>query len=534
MLEVVGETNARSLDPLRRGTASLSSLGTKRFLKVCSTLALAVCLVSCSKKPDPNTLVMIIESSPTNLDPRAGLDGQSERIDSLLFDNLLELDEHFNVKPGLAERWEIPDPLTYVFHLHSGVKFHDGAALTSRDVKWTFDSLLSGKIRSTKAATYNSVDHIDAPDERTVVFHLKAPFATLLFRVSDGAMGVVPYGTLGEISQRPVGSGPFRFVSAEPDKEVVVERNDRYWGEKSRLQRVRFMVVPDTTTRALELRKGSADLAINALTPDTVLTLEREPTLEVLRAPGTVLQYMAFNMRDPILRDVRVRHALAFAIDRRPILEYLWRGFAQPAASILPVQSWAYTSDVATYRYDPQRAQQILDSAGYPAVNGVRFHLTMKTSTDENTRLMVAVLQQQLRQVQIQLDIRTLEFATFFSDVTRGQFQMHSLRWIGGNEDPDIFEYAFHSAKFTPNGANRCFYSNPRVDALIDQARAELNQDNRKKLYGEIQRILAEDLPYINLWYLDNVLVHNRRVKNLLLTPPGTYAFLKTAELASN
>ena len=491
-------------------------------------------LLSCSSKPDPNTLVMIIESSPTNLDPRVGIDAASERIDNLLFDDLLDRDEHLNVKPGLADRWDIPDPLTYVFHLHPGVKFHNGAPLTSRDVKWTFDSLLQGKIRSTKAAVYHFVDRVDAPDDATVVFHLKEPFATLLWNLSDGAMGIVPYGSLGEISQQPVGSGPFRFVSAEPDKDVVVERNPDYWHDPPRLQRVRFMVVPDSTTRALELRKGSADLEINALTPDMVVTLQREPTLDVLRGPGTVLQYMGFNFRDRILKDVRVRQALAYAIDRRPMLQYLWRGFAQPADSILPTQSWAYTNKIRTYSYDPQRAREMLDAAGYRAVNGVRFHLLMKTSTDENTRLMVAVLQQQLRDVGIQLEIRTYEFATFFSDISKGEFQLYSLRWVGGNEDPDIFEYAFHSSKFTPNGANRSFYTNPRVDALIDKALAELDQSKRAELYAEIQRILAEDLPSFNLWYLDNVLVHTKRVKNLSLNPPGNYDFLKTAELGSN
>jgi len=216
------------------------------------------------------------------------------------------------------------------------------------------------------------------------------------------------------------------------------------------------------------------------------------------------------------------------------MLQYLWRGFAQPADSILPTQSWAYTNKIRTYGYDPQRAREILDAAGYSAVNGVRFHLLMKTSTDENTRLMVAVLQQQLRAVGIQLDIRTYEFATFFSDVSKGAFQLYSLRWVGGNEDPDIFEYAFHSSKFTPNGANRSFYTNPRVDALIDKALSELDQSKRAELYGEIQRILAEDLPSFNLWYLDNVLVHTKRVRNLSLNPPGNYDFLKTAELAPN
>jgi peptide/nickel transport system substrate-binding protein len=494
--------------------------------------ALFLPLLCCSAKPDPNTLVMIIESSPTNLDPRVGLDAYSERIDNLIFDDLLSRGDDLNVAPGLAERWEIPNPLTYIFHLHHGVKFHDGRALTSRDVKWTFDSLLQGKVRSTKAANYRFVDHVDAPDDFTVIFHLKEPESPLLWNLSDGAIGIVPYGSGDEMTRHPIGSGPFKFVSAETDKEVVLERNGEYWGEKAKLGRVRFAVVPDATTQALELRKGSADVAINAsFPPDTVLTLQRERFLAVESAPGTRLAYMGFNVRDPILRDVRVRQAIAYALDRQPIIQYLWRGEARPARSVLPPQSWAYDGDVPPYEHNPDTARQLLEGAGYPLLNGVRFHLTMKTSTDENTRLMVAVMQQQLREVGIALDIRSFEFGTFFSDVTHGAFQLYSLRWIGGNEDPDIFEYAFHSAKFPPNGANRGFYSNPRVDALIDQARREVDPNLRKPLYAEVQRILAEELPYIDLWYLDNVLVHNKRVANLKLNPAGNYDFLRTAEL---
>jgi peptide/nickel transport system substrate-binding protein len=532
-----GQSN-RSLDSIQHASAPVPSLGITglllRILKTLRALACAACLafaVSCSSQPDPNTLVMIIESSPTNLDPRVGLDAYSERIDDLIFDDLLTRDAHLNVAPGLAERWEIPDPRTYIFHLHQGVKFHDGRRLTARDVKWTFDSLLQGKIRSTKSAVYRFVEHIDATDDYTVVFHLKEAFATLLWNLSDGAIGIVPYGSGDEISRQPIGSGPFRFVSAEQDKEVVIARNDDYWGVKARLPRVRFMVVPDTTTRALELRKGSADLAINALTSDMVLTLEHDPNLAVLHAPGTILAYMAFNLRDPILKDARVRQALAYAIDRRPMMEYLQRGFARPANSLLPPESWAYNGDVPAYNHDPVRARQLLEQAGYPAINGIRFHLTMKASTEESTRLMAAVLQQQLREVGIVLDIRTFEFATFFSDVTHGLFQMYSLRWIGGNEDPDIFEYVFHSAKFPPNGANRGYFSDPRVDALVDQARHELDQNARKQIYAEVQRTLADQLPYIDLWYFDNVLIHSKRVRNLSLNPSGNYDFLKTAEL---
>ncbi len=489
-------------------------------------------LFSCSPAADPNTLTMIIESSPTNLDPRVGQDAQSERIAGLIFDNLLTRDEHLNAAPGIATSWDIPNPLTYIFHLRSGVKFHDGNPLTSRDVKWSFDSLMQGKVRSAKGATFRFVDRIDTPDDSTVVFHLKEPSSTLLWNLAGEAMGIVPFGSGEEVSRHPVGSGPFRFVSAELDKEVVLEGNPEYWGDKPHLSRVRLMVVPDVTTRALELRKGSADISpSNSLTSDMVLALQHEPSLEVLSPPGTVLAYMGFNLRDPILKDRRVRQALAYALDRRPLIHYLWRDFARPANSVLPPESWAYNDQATTYDHDPERARRLLDEAGYAAHDGVRFHLTMKTSTEESSRLMAAVFQQQLRDVGIVLDIRTFEFATFFADVTHGEFQVYSLRWVGGNEDPDIFELVFHSSRFPPNGSNRGFYSNPQVDALIDQARRELDQGKRKKLYAELQQVLAEDLPYINLWYFDNVLVHSKRVHGMKLNPSGNYDFLKTATL---
>src|SRR4029077_19310982 len=198
---------------------------------------------------------------------------------------------------------------------------------------------------------------------------------------SDGAIGIVPFGSGEEITQHPMGSGPFKFVSAETDREVTLERNDNYWGEKAKLDRVHFAVVPDETTQALELRKGSGDVAINSLTPDTVATLERDPNLLVEKSGGTRLAYLGFNLRDPILRDVRVRQAIAYALDRGPMIEYLWRGQAQPAKSVLPAQSWAYNGSVPPYLHDSEKARQLLDAAGYQPMNGVRFHITMKTST---------------------------------------------------------------------------------------------------------------------------------------------------------
>jgi peptide/nickel transport system substrate-binding protein len=499
---------------------------------VCLALLLCLALSACTHKPAPDTAVMIIESSPTNLDPRVGTDAQSERIDELIFDALVRRDEHFNLQPWVAESWEIRDPLTYIFHLRHDVKFHDGHPLTSADVKWTFDSLISGKIRSAKTSTYRDVDHIETPDDYTVIFKLKQPFATLLWNLSDGAIGIVPYGATDSLNQNPIGSGPYKFVKMAADRYVWVERNDAYWGKKPKIPKIEFLVVPDPTTRALELRKGSADAAMNALTADTVVTLQKDPKLVVQKAPGTIYAYIGLNLRDPILKDVRVRQALAYAIDREPLIHYLWRDMARPANSILPPQSWAYDGNVQQYPHDPAKARRLLDDAGYkPGANGVRFHLTMKTSTEESTRLLAAVLQQQLRDVGIALDIRSFEFATFYADVVKGSYQVYSLRWIGGNEDPDIFENVFDSASFAPKRANRSFYSNPRVDELILEGRSTVDKEKRKKAYFEIQEIVARDLPYINLWYLDNVLVHSKRLRDVQMSPSGNYDFLATAEL---
>lgn len=478
---------------------------------------------------------MIIESSPTNLDPRVGTDAYSERIAGLIFDSLVRKDDRFILQPWVAEKWETPDPQTYVFHLHKNIHFHDGRALTARDVKWTLDSLLNKTVVSLRAAAYRHVSAVEAPDDWTVIIRLSEPDATLLWSLSDGAFGIVPYGSGKELSKQPIGSGPFRFVLHELDSQVILERNDSYWATPAKVARLRLAVVPDTTTRALELRKGSADLTPpNSLTADLFNTLRRERNLEVVQEPGTGLVYLAFNLRDPILKDVRVRQAMAYAIDRGIMLKTLFGGYGRLADSVLPPQHWAYSNDVAHYEHSPEKANALLDAAGYArGADGVRFHLTMKTSTEETARLLASVLQQQLRAVGIALDIRSFEFGTFYSDVTKGSFQLYSLRWVGGtNQDPDIFEYIFHSASFPPKRANRGYYSNPEVDALIDEGRKTVDQNRRKQIYARVQQIVAQDLPYIDFWYMDNVMVHSQRVRNVHAGPSGNYDFLTEVEWA--
>lgn len=500
-------------------------------------LALIILLASagCSSlRPatDPSTVTFLIESSPTNLDPRIGADAYSAHLDGLIFSSLVAHDAQMNIVPDLAERWETPDPRTYVFHLRPGVKFHDGRELTSADVKFTFDSIIAGAVKTPKRGAFRMVASTEAPDAHTFVFHLREPYASFLFGLTRPSIGIVPRDPTSVMSQHPIGTGPFRFVSAIRDEEIIIERNSDYFGEAAKIERVRFRIVPDAIVRALELRKGSADAEINSLTPDMSTVLANVDGVAVDEQPGTPLTYIAFNFEDPILSHREVRQALAYATDRATLVKYLLRGQARMATSLLPPNHWAFDPDVTQYGYDPAHAEQLLDSAGFRrGADGIRFHLALKTSTDESTRLTSAAIADQWKRVGIALDLRPLEFATFFSDISRGSFQLYTLRWVGANNDPDIFEYVFGSKKFPPDGANRGHYRNPALDSLLDSARVEMDQQKRKAILWQIQEIVAEDEPYINLWYPDNVCVHRTRLTHISIPPGGDYEFLDTARL---
>ena len=302
---------------------------------------------------------MIIESSPTNLDPRVGIDGQSERIDELLFDALLTRDEHFNVQPGSGGTLGDSRSADLCLPLASW-----------RNVsRWAAAHIARCKVDVRFPAPGQDSQHedLDLPfrgSDRnarrlTVVFHLKEPCATLLWNLSEGAIGIVPYG-IARLRSRASRSapGPFKFVSAETDKEVILERNDTYWGANPHLARVRFAVVPDATTRGSRIAKRQRrPRHQRTMSPDTIVTLERYPTLVVQHGPGTRLAYLAFNLRDPILQDVRVRQAHRLrsrppAHDAIPVA----RLRRSRHDSILPPQSWAYDDDVPHYDYDPEQS----------------------------------------------------------------------------------------------------------------------------------------------------------------------------------
>ncbi len=476
-----------------------------------------------SKNPsDPSSLVIAWDNTPQNLDPRVGADIASGRIADLVQAGLVRVTAAGDYAPDLAESWETPDDRTVVFHLRPGLQFHDGRGLTAKDVKFTYDSMMADSFVSPKKSGYAAVESIEARDDRTVVFHLREPNGGILDNLT---VGIVPSGADTNVFKTaPIGAGPYRVVANVPDERVELEAFDHYHGGAPKIRKVVFRIIPDATTRMLELRRGSVNFEINSIPLDSVKEFERVPDLKVATSPGSRYEYMAFNLKNHYLKNLKVRQAIAHAIDREKIVRDLLRGYAHVTDSMFPTGHWARADALPTHAYDVAAAKRLLDEAGFedPDGNGpkMRFTLVYKTSQDMEANQRAEMVQQMLREVGIGIEIRSSEFAVFYDDINKGNFELFSLR-RGGVSDPDFYYTIFHSASIPPAGQNRGFYSNPRVDELILAGRATFDRTKRKAAYEEIQKIVAEELPYLSLYHLDNVAVMDKRFEGFELHPSG-------------
>jgi peptide/nickel transport system substrate-binding protein len=481
---------------------------------------------------DEGRLVIALPGAPATLDPRLATDAYGEQILQMTHASLVRRDASGNPVPDLAETWETPDPRTYAFRLRKGLVFHDGRPLTSADVRDTFGWILDPANRSPHRALYRPVASIDTPDERTVVFRLTEPFAPFL---SAAVRGIVPSGSPAAAHAPPPGAGPYRIDSVSPDGEASLSAFDGYHGGSPAIRRVLVKFIADSNVRFLELSAGSVNFAVNGIDPDLLPALERTDRIAVSEGAGGNVTYLGYNLRDRALSDERVRRAIASAIDRETFARAILRGRADLVESILPPGSWAVDPAIPPVRYDPALSRRLLDAAGYPDPDGdgplPRLRLTYKTSQNELRRRVAMAIQEQLRHAGIALEIQSLEWGTFYSDIKRGNFQLYSLTWVGIS-DPDIFHYAFHSASVPPDGANRGGYADPEVDRLTEAARRDASRERRRSLYSRVQRILARDLPVFPLWAGRNVLVRDRRLTGFEITPDESYASVASMRIA--
>lgn len=491
-------------------------------------VVLGVAACGGGENPSADVVTAAIETNPVSLDPRIATDALSLDVIGLLFNGLVRADENFRIVPDLAERWEHPDERTYIFHLRRGVRFHHGRELTAEDVRFTFESLRT--VGSAHAAILRELQEIEVLDRHQVAFHLKRPFAPILYYVT---IGIVPSErTRGEgFGQEPVGTGPFRFKGWEQNEKVELEAFADYFGGKPGIGQLTLRIIPDATIRFLELKKGTIDLLLASLPPEVLSLVEALPGIQVVKVPSSNYTYLGFNLRDPILSDLRVRRAIAHAIDREGLIAHLLRGEAIRATGLLFPHHWAYESRVKTFPFDPEKARRLLDEAGYPAKGGVRFVLTFKATTSELSRAIAEAIQFQLAQVGIQVEIRSYEWGTFYGDIKSGNFQLYVLTWVGIT-DPDYYHYIFHSASVPPEGANRGRYHNAEVDRLLLTGRQRSDASERKAAYSRIQQVLAEDLPYVSLWHELRSAAYKARILGFAPMPGGDFISLKNVQLS--
>ncbi len=497
-------------------------------------------LGACRAEPVADGVSVLLESPPDSLDDRFALTANGQRLAALITPGLLAIDDASQPVPVLAESFREVSPTLMEFTLRPGLTFHDGTALTAEDVKATYDGLRDAAVRSPKAERYAALERVEVVDARTVRFHLKRPYAPLLVELSAGILPAERTGAAHVAAQgaHPVGAGPFRFESQPDEEHLTLVPFAGWYAGPPALPRLRFRVVRDETTRVLELLKGRADLAVNVVSPAVLPVLRREPHLRVLSRPGTGFAYVGLNLREGPLADARVRRALCHLVDVGPLVEHKLHGLARPAGGLLPRGNWAW-APADGCRYAPQEAARLLDAAGYPDPDGPggrpRLTLSLKTSTDRLRRAVGLVLKEQLSRGGVRVELRALEFGTFFEDVRRGRFELFTLKW-GSVMEPDLLRGAFHSANVPGpenhwGGFNRGALRDAALDALLEEA-LRVPREERRALYAQAQRRLEALMPVLPLWHEDSVAVVSSRLEGFEPSAHGLLTPLARARLA--
>lgn len=464
--------------------------------------------------------MIALEANPGNFDPRLARDVYSDKVNKLVYDGLTRVDRTGRPVPRLAVSWEMESPTSYRFRLKDGVKFHDGRPFTARDAAYTLESVRDPALVSPLKGTFDVLERIEVISDTELRLVLKAPSVSLL---GDLSLGIVPEGSGPDtLKTSPVGTGPYRFVDYEPSERVRLEASPQGNWPRPPVPKVTFRVIPNETSRVLGLLHGSVDLSVNDITPLYADYLKKEG-FQVRSGPGTNYTYLAFNLKDPVLANHNVRLAFAHAIDRDRLVRYRLRGLARPATGYLPDFHWAYRRPQAVYGHDPALAKKLLAEAGYP--DGIR--IEWKTSTSKEALRNIEVMREDLEQAGIHVEVKSYEWAALFDQIVKGQFQIFTLQWVGIG-DPDMMYSIFHSAE-TPEkgGRNRGRYSNPEVDRLLAEARAETDSGRRADLYGRVQELVADDLPYVPLYWRDNIVVAGNSLKDVDVEPSAAFWFVE-------
>ena len=489
----------------------------RRISVLALLLALALCLSACGGGGDSengdgdsaydDTIAIDMNSEITNFDP-AYLSGMStSRVACFMMDHLCYMDHDGNIIPRVAESWEPNEDATvWTFHLRKDVKWHDGTPLVAADVKYNFDRIIDPEVAALRASDMACIESVEAPDDYTVVFNLNTPVAAFITKcllINPGLLAqpaaLEEYGE--SYSDNVVGTGPYKLVEWVPGEKVVMEANpDFYLGEPA-TKYIEFRLIPDSMTALIELEQGNLDFLFNI--PSSELgAFETNENISLERAKDFGVSWIFLNTAMEPCNDINVRKAIAHAIDYDTIYNTILTEYGVPADSYLPMHNWAYTPDTVKYNYDPDLARELLAEAGWTDTdgdgfvdkNGQTMKLEIGCTKRESDNMMLEAAQNYLKQVGIDVSMSLLESAAFDERLAAQDFQAYVLSISQDSPEPALLiDFAFTSYA----GYNKFGYNNPEVDELVLQANSTGDQETRKELYIQIQKIIKED--YVSL-----------------------------------
>jgi len=508
------------------------------------------CLAACSSGEQKTLPVPAADSAPVSGDaivegtigeastliPVLATDSSSHAVAGQVYNGLIKYDKNLVIVGDLAESFDISrDGLTITFHLRRGVKWHDGAPFSSRDVLYTYRVIIDPKTPTAYAEDFKQVRSIAAPDDHTIRVTYGSPFAPAL---ASWGTNILPAHLLegrditkSPLARQPVGTGPYRFKEWIAGQKIVLEANPDYFEGRPWIDRYIYRIIPDTSTMYMEMKAGAIDLM--SLTPVQYArqTTSRQFTsrFNKFRYPSSGYLYMGYNLRHPLFGDKRIRQAITAAIDKEELIHGVLFGMGQKAHGPIVPGRWAYNPDVRDIGYDPKHAADLLARAGWREKNadgilvrdGKPFQFTILTNQGNQQRLLSAqIIQQRLKYVGIDVKIRIVEWATFLKEyIDKGKFEVVMLAW-NISQDPDMFDI-WHSSKTNPGELNFIGFRNAEVDRLLVEGRSTFDIEKRKRAYFRIQEILAEEQPYTFLYVPDALPVVSARIRGVEVAPAG-------------
>jgi peptide/nickel transport system substrate-binding protein len=454
-------------------------------------LALAVPVGAAQK------LVVAQLANPLTLDPNRTFNGNSFSVTNQVYETLVTFDQDGELTGRLATAWEFVEPTILELTLREGVTFHDGTPLTAEAVKASFEHFLDPSLTTPGRYVLAMIEEIQIPEPGKIRLITAEPFAPLVAHLAHPVTAIVQAELGASLEQNPVGTGPFTFVSWNQGNAVQLAANPDYWGGEPAISQLEFRVIPEVATVLIELRSGGVD-AFYGIPADSFASLSSDPALETEAFLGWGSSYVGFNLQNEKLQDVRVRRAIAHAIDKELITEEFLQGLAIPAvAAIPPTVRFAATDLEEPYPYDLDAARALLAEAGVSGLN-----LRIDLYPDPNLEAVAQVLQFQLAEIGINLEIRVQEYAAYVEALARDDAEMYASSWGTVTLDADYALFAFlHPSEIGLNGSNNSRYDNPQVTQWLETGRTNPDDDVRAEVYHEVQEQILIDVPFVTLYY---------------------------------